>query len=79
MPAVPRETMTRDEGDSDTALTDALTALPRRQREVLELVVYSEFTLEQSAEVLGISLGSVRTHYHRAKETLRARLESHDE
>lgn len=75
----PRETTTNGAADSNTALAQALTALPRRQREVLELVVYGEFTLEQCAAVLGISLGSARTHYHRAKATLRARLESCDE
>jgi RNA polymerase sigma factor (sigma-70 family) len=62
----------------DRALAAALTSLPRRQRDVLELVVYSEFTLEECAQVLGISLGSARTHYHRAKAAIRAKLEQDD-
>lgn len=63
----------RDE--STAALTAALLELPQRQREVLHLVFYSELTLEQAAQVLQISLGSVRTHYHRAKTALAVRLE----
>ncbi len=60
----------------DASLSAALATLPRRQRDVLELVAYAEFTLEEVAEVLGISLGSTRTHYHRAKLALRERLEA---
>jgi RNA polymerase sigma factor (sigma-70 family) len=62
----------------DQAVVAALRSLPRRQRDVLELVVYSEFTLEECAQVLGISLGSARTHYHRAKASIRAKLEQDD-
>jgi DNA-directed RNA polymerase specialized sigma24 family protein len=35
-------------------------------------LVFSEGqTVEQSAEILGISLGTARTHYHRAKQSMR--------
>jgi RNA polymerase sigma factor (sigma-70 family) len=64
----PSESMSRDE--SVQQLQQALMLLPVRQREVLHLVFYAELTLENAAEILGISLGSVRTHYHRGKERL---------
>lgn len=60
-------------------MSGALQTLPVRQREVLELVIYREFTLEECAMILGIGVGSVRTHYHRAKTTLRTILEDTDE
>lgn len=65
--ATETETLTRD-------LRRGLHRLPARQREVLELMAWRDFTLEQTAEILGISVGSARTHYHRAKTTLRERL-----
>ena len=57
-------------GQSAQQLQQALMQLSVRQREVLHLVFYAELTLEASAEILDISLGSARTHYHRGKERL---------
>lgn len=52
-------------------LMRALASLPRRQREVLLLVFYHELTVEESAGVMAIGVGSARQHYARGKDRLR--------
>jgi RNA polymerase sigma-70 factor (ECF subfamily) len=48
----------------------ALGRLSERQGQILQLVFYHDMSLNQSAEVLNISQGSVRKHYDRAKKIL---------
>ena len=59
------------------ALIQALRSLQRRQREVLVLRYYGDLTEAQIADVLGVSIGSVKAYSSRGIEALRARMQEH--
>lgn len=67
-----RTTVDRDELGSVVA---HLRALPRRQREVLACRHVLELSVAETARLLGISEGSVKTHAHRGLESLQKRIE----
>ncbi|OLD02035.1 MAG: hypothetical protein AUI99_06195 [Gemmatimonadetes bacterium 13_1_40CM_3_69_22] len=66
------------QADDTARLVRALARLPARQREVLHLVFYEDLTIAAAANLLGIALGTARTHYERGKAALRRRLEEKD-
>jgi RNA polymerase sigma factor (sigma-70 family) len=67
-PAVPEP---EDRDEAAATLTAAMRQLSERQREVLHLAFYQELSLSEAGEVMGISVGSARQHYERAKQRLR--------
>lgn len=60
--------------DERVRLRAALLALSPRQRDVLELVFYRDCSIEQAAAIIGIPIGTARTHYQRGKQVLAGKL-----
>jgi RNA polymerase sigma factor (sigma-70 family) len=62
------------ERETADRLREALRQLSRRQQEILHLVFYQEMSVQEAAAVLGVPVGTARTHYERGKARLRALL-----
>jgi len=61
----------RPEDALGEALTAAVRALSRRQREVVALRVLADMSAEEAGQLLGISPATVHVHLHRALARLR--------
>lgn len=55
-------------------LEKSLSELSPKQELMLRLVFYHDFTIEQSADIMGISIGTARTHYERGKKNLKLKI-----
>ncbi len=81
LPAPPADAPGADtasiDGDRRRAVLDALRALPHRQREVLALRYYLDYSEREIAQTLGISQGAVKSHASRGAAALRDLLEDH--
>jgi len=66
-----------ESGEAMAALEAALGTLPTRQREVFMLRTFESMDVAQTALALGISDGSIKTHYSRAVSRLRELLGEH--
>ena len=73
VPETPTAPAEYDDGTS-VALWAAVQTLPRKARAVLVLRYYEELTEAETAEVLGIAVGTVKSQTSRALATLRDRV-----
>jgi RNA polymerase sigma-70 factor (sigma-E family) len=62
---------------TDDAVWAFVGTLPPRQRAVIVLRYYEDLTEAQTAELLGISVGTVKSQAHRALAALRATVHDH--
>ena len=71
----PDPSRSHDSREAWTRISDALAALPARQREAFTLRVLEELDVADTARVMGCSEGSVKAHLSRARSALQKQLE----
>lgn len=72
---VPEAAGTDDDVDTGMDVRRALAAVPPRQRAALVLRFYCDLTVEQTAEILGCSTGTVKSQTSRGLDALRRTLQ----
>lgn len=68
------EAVTESSAAENSALWQAVQELPQRQRDIIELVFCRDITIADASRVMGVTVGTGRVHYDRAKKALRAKL-----
>ena len=71
----PDPSRSHDSREAWTRISAALGNLPRRQREAFTLRVLEELDVADTAQAMGCSEGSVKTHLSRARAALQKQLE----
>jgi len=77
-PVPPADLARHDDPAQRLDLWNQVLALPPRQRAVLVLRFYEDLTETQTAHVLGVSVGTVKSQAHAALRTLRTRLDQQE-
>ena len=68
------EAVSTEPREDNSGVWKAVHRLPPRQRDIIELVFCREMTVEEASAVMGVTVGTGRQHYDRAKKALRDRL-----
>lgn len=75
----PPEPSSPDLSPETAAVWDAVRRLPRRQQQAVVLHYIGELSLAEAADVMRCSQGTVKSHLHRARETLKQPLAAWNE
>lgn len=67
-----------ESSDSIEAMHAAIHALPFRQQQAFLLRAWEEFSVKETAKIMGVSEGSVKTHFSRAVSALRESLKDYE-
>ena len=69
---------TLESSDSVEAMHVAIRVLPLRQQQAFLLRAWEEFSVKETAKIMEVSEGSVKTHFSRAVATLRESLKEYE-